>query len=425
MKILITGVTGFIGWSVFQALRARGHRIVACVRDPMAMPVWLKNAEIIRADFTHDCEVKDWLPRLRDIDVVINTVGIIQETARQSFEIVHHRAPVALFQACIQAKVKRVIQISALGADAKAETAYHLSKRAADEILMDADLAWYVLRPSIVYGPRATSFALFCALAALPITPLPEGGHQLIQPIHIDDLSRAIVQCAQGEIAGKQLINAVGPAPLSLQAFLSQLRQGLGGGKLRVLPISSIIASPVAGINELFGASPLTRDSLRMLQRGNHADVQPFIKTFSFTPKAIDETLSLPSQAELWQARLYFLRPLLRLSIAFTWLSAGLVSAFFYPAAQSYAMLQTLGASDWIAPLLLYGAAGLDCMLGLATLSKRWVRLAGMMQIAIMLIYTAIITMFLPEYWLHPFGPIVKNLPLLVATLMMLAMEKN
>jgi nucleoside-diphosphate-sugar epimerase len=81
MKILITGVTGFIGWSVFQALRARGHRIVASVRDPMLVQVWLKNAEIIRADFTHDCEVKDWLPHLRDIDVVINTVGIIQDTA--------------------------------------------------------------------------------------------------------------------------------------------------------------------------------------------------------------------------------------------------------------------------------------------------------------------------------------------------------
>lgn len=425
MKILMTGVTGFIGWHVFQALRVRGHHIVACVRDPMRAQMWLKDAEIIRADFTHDCEVKDWLPRLRDIDVVINAVGIIQETPGQSFEVLHHRAPAALFQACIQASVKRVVQISALGADAEAETAYHLTKRVADEVLMDSNLSWYVLRPSIVYGPRAASFALFRALATLPIIPLPEGGHQLIQPIHIDDLSRAVVQCAEGKIAGKQLINAVGPTPLSLQAFLSQLRQGLSTGKLRVLPIPFLIASSLARINEVFDASPLTRDSLRMLQRGNHANVQPFIKAFGFTPKAVNETLSLPTQAELWQARLYFLRPLLRLSIAFTWLSAGLVSAFFYPAAQSYAMLQTLGASDWIAPLLLYSAAGLDCVLGLATLSTRWVRLAGMMQIAIMLLYTVIITMFLPEYWLHPFGPVVKNLPLLAATLIMLAMEKN
>jgi len=423
MKILLTGATGFIGWFIFQALRARGHELVACVRNPTS--VWLAGAEIIQTDFAHDCEVNDWLPRLRDIDVVINAVGIIRETPGQHFEALHHRAPAALFQACAQAGVKRVIQISALGADAGAETAYHLSKRAADEMLMRLDLAWYVLRPSIVYGPRAASFTLFRAMAALPVTPLPEGGEQLIQPIHIEDLSRAVVQCAEGKIVGRQVINAVGPTPLSLRDFLTQLRQGLDGGNLRVLPIPATVALPLAAVNEIFTASPLTRDSLRMLRRGNHAQVQPFIDTFGFTPSTVAEKLAPPAEADLWQARLYFLRPLLRLSIAFTWLSAGLVSAFLYPTAQSYAMLHTLGATDWIAPFLLYGAAGLDILLGLATLSARWVRLAGMMQIAVMLTYTAIITVFLPEYWLHPFGPVVKNLPLLAATLIMLAMEKN
>jgi uncharacterized membrane protein YphA (DoxX/SURF4 family) len=139
-----------------------------------------------------------------------------------------------------------------------------------------------------------------------------------------------------------------------------------------------------------------------------------------------DELAAVPAQqADLWQARLYFLRPLLRLSIAVTWISAGLASAFFYPLEQSYALLAQAGINGPLAPFFLYGAAALDVALGLGTLSARWVRPAGLAQIAVMLVYTAIISVFMPEYWLHPFGPVVKNLPLLAAILVMLALEEK
>lgn len=412
MKILITGATGFIGTHVLRALRARGHHLVACGRDPARFT----DIEYLPADFATDINVADWLPRLRGVEVVINAVGIIGPGRR--FDALHHRAPAALFRACAEAGVKRVVQVSALGADAGATTPYHLSKRAADAVLMGLDLEWYVVRPSLVYGPGGGSFALFRALAALPLTPLPAGGTQMIQPIHIEDLTRALVQCVEGKAVARQVIDAVGPEPMRLRAFLDKLDRH----PLRVVPIPSGLAMPLATLNELFGTAPLTRDTLRMLQRGNQADVRPFIASFGFSPRPLDPPPATP--AETLHARLYFLRPPLRLSIAFTWLSAGLVSAFFYPPAQSYALLQSLGTPDALAPLLLYGAAGLDCGLGLAMLSPRWLRWAGIIQIAVMVVYTLIISVFLPEYWLHPFGPVVKNLPLLVATLMLLIMEK-
>jgi hypothetical protein len=77
------------------------------------------------------------------------------------------------------------------------------------------------------------------------------------------------------------------------------------------------------------------------------------------------------------------------------------------------------------APLALYGAALLDLALGLGILllqRRRWLWIA---QIVLMLGYTAIITWRLPEYWLHPFGPILKNLPLLAALGLLLAFDKK
>ena len=58
--------------------------------------------------------------------------------------------------------------------------------------------------------------------------------------------------------------------------------------------------------------------------------------------------------------------------------------------------------------------AALDLLLGVLTLwplrRQRWLWAA---QIALIVGYTLIISWRLPEYWLHPYGPMIKNLPML------------
>jgi hypothetical protein len=124
------------------------------------------------------------------------------------------------------------------------------------------------------------------------------------------------------------------------------------------------------------------------------------------------------------QARLAWLLPLLRLSIALVWIVTGLLSFGLYPVQDSYALLARLGITGALAPLMLYGAAALDLALGVATLVLRRRVLLWWMQIALMLGYMVLITWALPEFWLHPFGPILKNLPMLVAVGLLLALEE-
>ena len=107
------------------------------------------------------------------------------------------------------------------------------------------------------------------------------------------------------------------------------------------------------------------------------------------------------------------------------WLWAGLVSTLLYPAADSLELLAAVGVTGAAAPWLLYGAGALDAALGLATWIGRRIRLVGCIQIGTMLGYTAILSVHLPELWLHPFGPLIKNLPLLVVTLIMIALEEE
>ena len=152
-----------------------------------------------RADFTRDLSVRDWLPKLAGIDAVINAVGIVREHGAQTFESIHKRAPQALFTACVAAGVRRIVQISALGAD-RGMTRYFLSKRAADDYLATLPLEWTIVRPAMVFGPGASSARLFAKLARLPLVPLPGRGEQRVQPLHIDDLTEALVHLLGGRV---------------------------------------------------------------------------------------------------------------------------------------------------------------------------------------------------------------------------------
>ena len=103
----------------------------------------------------------------------------------------------------------------------------------------------------------------------------------------------------------------------------------------------------------------------------------------------------------------------MRVSIAFVWIAAGVVSLGVYPVESSLALLAPLGLSGTAAYATLYAGAALDLALGIATLvlSRRlWL---WRLQAAVILLYMAIITVFLPEQWLHPFGAVVKNVPIL------------
>jgi len=427
MKVFVTGASGFIGSHLIDALYKAGHEVVVCVRNPeLAKQRW-PLVTAVAADFSHEHNMSDWLPRLQGIDVVINAVGIIRETGSQSFKALHTAAPCALFKAAEQAGVKKIIQVSALGADETAFSQYHLSKRAADECLMELDMEWAIIMPSIVYGAGAKSMAFFKAVAALPLVPLVDAGDQPVQPIHIDDMTRAVLQLLAPDTPTQLRIEMVGPHPMSMKEIYRQLRQWLGMNQARFLPIPYRFTLTAARLGGFMGNTPITTESVQMLRNGNTADVSAFINQFGFTPTSFKASLthSPSQQSDHWHAGLYFLRPLLRYMIAFLWVLTGVVSAFVYPIEQSYAMLAKVGIEGIWAPIMLYGAATMDIALGLATLMAYRLSLVGGIQIAVIALYTIIITFSQPEQWIHPFGPVSKNLPLIIATLMMIILERR
>ncbi len=261
MNILLTGASGFIGRNLAAVLTLAGHRVI---------PVSRRSGVDFRAMSTPAA----WLPLLSGIDVVINSVGIIGETRQQRFATLHHAAPAALFRACAQAGVRRVIQISALGADASAFSAYHLSKRAADEVLRGLDLDWFVLRPSLIYGKGGGSNELFLRLARLPCLPVIGDGQQMLQPVALGDVLASVLRCLAMP-QGRLTLDLVGNETLTFAAWLQSLRAAQGRAPAPLLPIPPKLAHLAFGLAGQL--HPLFQpDNLRMLLAGYHADAQPF-----------------------------------------------------------------------------------------------------------------------------------------------------
>ena len=416
MIILITGATGFIGRRLTSVLRAAGHRVIAASRRA-------ESSDSVAADFTRDFDVDAWIPKLSGVDVVINAVGIIREHGAQSFENIHARAPKALFAACAKAGVKKVIQISALGADT-GTTRYFTSKHAADEYLTQLPLAWTIVQPSLVFGPGGSSAALFTLLASLPVTPLPSGGLQQVQPIHIDDVIAAITAIVETSATNGQRVALVGPEPISLREFLRRLRERMQLPRAWFVSIPSSFMRITASIAQYLPGSLLDPETLSMLEAGNTAPATDTQRLLRGSPRPPEHLIAEDQRDAMRRdAQLAWLLPKLRISIALVWIWTGIVSLGLYPTQDSYELLARVGVSAALAPLMLYGAAVLDLLVGLATLVMSRLGWLWLVQLAVILGYTVIITFKLPEFWLHPYGPLSKNLVMLAAIYLLYTLE--
>jgi len=318
--------------------------------------------------------------------------------------------------------VHRVIHFSALGADQDARSRYHLSKRSGDDILLALCPGAVVLQPSLVFGLDGPSSQVFLQWAALPWLPMPRGAGP-VQPVHVDDVAEMVLRLVEGAPVDGPRLAVVGPMGMPWAAYLQALRFGLGLAPAVVWWIPRPLVDACARAAAILPGSLLEPEAWDMLQRGNVASAGATVRVLGHSPRAVDRFIGRAERsAVLSWSRLMPAAALLRYSIAAVWIGTAIVSAGVYPVADSLALLERVGVHGVLAGLLLYGAAGLDLLLGLATLW--WPRrVLWWAQIALIVIYSALISWRLPEFWAHPYGPMLKNLPMLAALCLLLAID--
>ncbi|MBI3447246.1 MAG: NAD-dependent epimerase/dehydratase family protein [Magnetospirillum sp.] len=410
-RVLIIGGTGFIGRHCVGALTAAGHSVTALGRSGL--------------DLVRDGGAA-MAAGLTGHDVVINAAGLVRGYGSNTMAAVHGQGTQRLVQACLAAGVSRLIHLSALGASTEGGTPYQQTKGLGEDVLKAASgLECCVLRPSVVIGRGGASTTVLTALAALPWPPRIGPGIWMVQSVHVDDLAELVVRLVEAKGALPGSLDVVGPAPMTTDGLTMALRIWLGLPSRSFLPVPEALLGVIASLGERLMNGPLNRDIVAMLKAGNTADSKPFTTVLGRAPRRLEEALARhpACEADGMAARLFFVRPLLRWSLGLLWLITGLLSFGLYPVADSYRLLTGIGLDGVTADLALYGGAVLDLGLGILLLIGWRPVVLGMAMLASMATFSLLALGLPAEFWLHPFAPLFKNLPIAAATLAMMAME--
>ncbi|WP_338846332.1 SDR family oxidoreductase [Massilia sp. W12] len=424
MRILLTGASGFIGRHVLHALTQQGHQVLAISRRaPQALPgtdpaCWRWQA----GDLQQMQAPADWAALLQEVDVVINSVGIIRETRAGDFQALHSNAPRALFAAAQAAGVAQVIQISAQGSAPDAATGYWRSKGEAESALQTSSLHYTILRPGLVYGDDGDSSRMFMQLASLPCAMLPGAASTQVQPVHIDDLCACILRLLQAPQAAPRRLEVLGPRRMLLRDYLNNLRQGMGALPGLILSMPFALARPLAWAAERFTSAPLTPDALVMLQQGERSCGDP-APLAAWLGRSLRDPANFAHPALLLPAVWGWAGLLLRVLLAVLWLWTAWTSWFGWPQAQSHAWLQAIGIPAALAPTALAAACLMDAAIGLLLLWRpaRWL---WWLQLGLVGFYSLALAIGLPDMLFHPFGPLSKNLPILGLLLLFLCLQQ-
>jgi uncharacterized protein YbjT (DUF2867 family) len=483
MRVVVIGASGFIASRIVPELLSRGHAVTCLGRSPDRLRRRFPGCEAAPASLGTD-GVEIWHRRLSGVDAVINAAGILRgdlETihyrgpAALFDACARARVPRLVQISALGAGTQPGSHFLAT----KDAADRHLLRTARDSGLH----GWCVLRPSLVIGRGGGSTALFCALAAF-IRPVRLGpGNWRTQPIHVADLARIVAAMIEAPaippvphaadpnaagpgaagpdaadlgavvldvvganvagpnvggpgVAGPNVVgpggagpnaavlDVVGPEPMTTAQLVAALRGWLGlpPRPFVTLPLTLIRAG--AGIGALLPNAPLTGESLAMLARGNTADATRLATALGWMPRRLSDALAAEPAvpADLWFARMLPVRPVLTVALLAVWFGASAVSFAITPE-RAQALLSRLALDRSTAMAVTWGGAVLDLALGLALLPRSWRRPVLLGQLGVMLLYTGLASVVLPELWADPFGGLVKNVAVLAATLALLAVE--
>lgn len=104
-----------------------------------------------------------------------------------------------------------------------------------------------------------------------------------------------------------------------------------------------------------------------------------------------------------------------RLSLSFLWIFTGITSAFFAKDI-GYEVLAYGGITGTLANLSILSGSVLDVVIGVWLLVGKRLKVCYLLQMIVIVLYTLLLTAIKPDFWVHPFGPLTKNVPLLVMT---------
>lgn len=267
MKVLVAGGTGFIGRNLCGELTERGHEVTALARDPAGADL-PEGVDTSMGDVGAYDSIAE---TVGDHEAVINLVALsplFEPPSGTSHKAVHLEGTANLVEAAEAGGIERFVQMSALGADPDAETAYLRAKGNAERVVTESALEWTIFRPSVVFGDGA-EFIPFTKKVTTPyVTGLPGGGKTPFQPIYVGDLVPMLADALEDEAHVGEVYEIGGPEVLTL-AEVTELAYAAEGRSVTILPVPTPMAKLGLSVAGPLPFVPFGPDQARSLEVEN------------------------------------------------------------------------------------------------------------------------------------------------------------
>ena len=268
-SVCVLGGSGFVGTRLCAVLASAGWRITVPTRNPararhLAM---IPSLRLVGADVHDPVQLAALCERQQ---AVINLVGILNESGRdgRGFQRVHVELARKLVTACRQTRVDRLLQMSALNADADQGPSHYLrSKGQAERVIRQEsgpDLRWTLFQPSVIFGPGDDFVNRFAGLLRmLPVLPLARPGARFA-PVWIEDVVAAILRALADDATAGESYQLCGPDRYTLREIVCRVRDELDLARA-IIGLPDWAARIQAAVCDFVPGKPFSTDNYKSL----------------------------------------------------------------------------------------------------------------------------------------------------------------
>lgn len=269
-NIFVLGGTGFVGTVVLRALKAQGHHIGVLSRnEEESQRLTQDGFRAFIGDISSETALTGAL-REFGADALVHLVGIIKEIPPAvTFERIHVEGTRAAVNAAKAAGIKKIIYISAIGANAEGSTAYFRTKAAAEKLISESGIPYTIFRPSSMFGKNAGfTKELVSQIRKLPFVPVLGNGRYPFQVVAVDVTAHCIAGALELPASDGRIYDIVGPEVLTMKEITRRLKKNIGSRK-PMISIPIFLMKLVALASALGLPVPITNDQLTMVQEGS------------------------------------------------------------------------------------------------------------------------------------------------------------
>ena len=218
-KVLLTGVSGYIGGQLLDKLLEKGISVRCLVRRPSAY-LEGKDIEIAQGDVLDKEALKGALTGIHTAYYLIHSLG----TSLSKFEAQDRKAAEQFALIAKKCGVSKIIYLGGLGSEKKHSLSPHLrSRQEVGHLLRKSDACVIEFRASIILGSGSASYEILRALVCkLPFMIAPRWVKSLCQPLFVEDVLRYLIEALDARVSKSEIIEIGGPEQIRYVDLLKE-----------------------------------------------------------------------------------------------------------------------------------------------------------------------------------------------------------